>query len=46
MVVLDGRSQPFVDWSDHVIPENPGADIEVGQITRSLGYQPLAKATT
>lgn len=32
------------DWSSYFVPEEPGCEIEVGDLTRTLGYQPLAKA--
>lgn len=44
LVWHDGENQHVVDWSDFFVPEAPGADIEVGHIKRTLGYEPLAKA--
>lgn len=44
LVWHDGEAQHVVDWSDFLVPEAPGADIEIGHIKRTLGYEPLAKA--
>lgn len=40
----DGVDQHLVDWSDDFVPEAAGADIEVGDLRRMLGYEPLAGA--
>lgn len=40
----DGSALQVVDWSPYWIGEDPGCDFEVGALTRTLGYEPLAKA--
>lgn len=42
MVTHDGTDETIIDWSYDYVPEAPGCDIEVGQITRTLGYEPLS----
>ena len=46
MVWHDGTGLRIVDWSSHWIPESPGAELEIGALTRTFAYEPLAPAQT